>query len=206
MSKKDSSKPIFEIEEATVLQEVDEALDTAIQYLDGGSSDKDEDSFHNTKKLLQQYRKVEYAIRISESDINLRMEMEHGTSLAEYKERAELAGIDLSGTKLENYTRSVVRSKNMLLVLKMALEALKLDPDRGELHYNVIYETYIVNPKPRNRAQIIDNLEKKGFEMSVSSYTGYLRSSIRALDRILWGYTARDCMEIIRQFIPESLS
>ena len=94
----------------------------------------------------------------------------------------------------------------MLQVLKMALEALKLDPDRGELHYNVIYETYIVNPKPRNRAQIIDNLEKKGFEMSVSSYTGYLRSSIRALDRILWGYTARDCMESIRQFIPESLS
>ena len=30
----------------------------------------------------------------------------------------------------------------------------------------------------------------------------YLNMAIRAIDRILWGYTARDCMEIIKQFLP----
>lgn len=30
----------------------------------------------------------------------------------------------------------------------------------------------------------------------------YLNLAIRAIDRILWGYTARDCMEIIKQFLP----
>ena len=30
----------------------------------------------------------------------------------------------------------------------------------------------------------------------------YLNMAIQAIDRILWGYTARDCMEIIKEFLP----
>jgi hypothetical protein len=42
--------------------------------------------------------------------------------------------------------------------------------------------------------------------MSAVTYHAHLSSAIQAMDRILWGYTTRDCMEIIRQFLPDSES
>ena len=38
--------------------------------------------------------------------------------------------------------------------------------------------------------------------MSVSSYHNNLNRGIRAIDHILWGYTAQDCIDIIRNFLP----
>ncbi len=38
--------------------------------------------------------------------------------------------------------------------------------------------------------------------MSMVTYHSYLNMAIESIDRILWGYTARDCMEIIKQFLP----
>lgn len=48
----------------------------------------------------------------------------------------------------------------------------------------------------------IAELDRQGFPMSMVTYHSYLNMAIRAIDRILWGYTARDCMEIIKQFLP----
>ena len=48
---------------------------------------------------------VAYAVEISETDMNVRMEMEHGTRLSTLKVNAELAGVDLSGSKIESYRR-----------------------------------------------------------------------------------------------------
>jgi len=42
-----------------------------------------------------------------------------------------------------------------------------------------------------------------GFLMSQASYYNYLNAAIKAIDSILWGYTARDCIGIIKQFLPE---
>lgn len=39
--------------------------------------------------------------------------------------------------------------------------------------------------------------------MSPASYHNYLNAGINALDRILWGYTARDCIGIIKEFLPD---
>ena len=40
------------------------------------------------------------------------------------------------------------------------------------------------------------------YPMSPASYHNYLNAAINALDRILWGYTARDCIGIIKEFLP----
>ena len=67
-----------------------------------------EDRLHNTKFLLKQYRRIAYSVQVSENELNLRMEMEHGTKLSTFEANAELAGVDLTGTKLEGYTKSVI--------------------------------------------------------------------------------------------------
>lgn len=201
---KKSARPAFELEKEAVREEIQSGLHIGVEKL-GKSDDKPAkpDHFHNTKYLLKQYRRVAYAIELSEAEMNLRMEMEHGARLSTLEINAELAGIDLSSTKLEGYARSVIRSKNMLEIINTALEGVRLDPDRGGLYYQVLYQTYFTKVKPRNRDQIIRELDQLGYPMSPASYHNYLNAAINALDRILWGYTARDCIGIIKEFLPE---
>ena len=202
--KQGDARPAYSLEKEAVREEIQTGLQTGVEILAGNvEKDKETDHFHNTKYLLKQYRRVEYSIRISEADLNLRMEMQHGMRLSTLKVNSELAGIDLSGTKLENHARSVIRSKNMLEIINAALEAVREDPDRGDLLYQVLYITYFSKTKPRNRTQILIELDKLGYSTSAASYHNYLNAAIRAIDRILWGYTARDCLDLIKQFLPE---
>ncbi len=194
--------PAFELEKGAVQTEVENGLAGGVKRLHNEDQNGRENHLHNTRYLLRQYRRVAYAVKISEADLNLRMEMEHGTQLSTLEVNAELAGIDLSGSKLEGYTRSIVRSRKMLEIIKNALEAVRLEPAHGELLYQLLYLTYFSEPKPKNRDIILSQLDRMGYPMSVSSYHNNLNRGIRAIDHILWGYTAQDCIDIIRNFLP----
>ncbi len=194
--------PAFELEKAAVSAEIERGLETGVKHLIQEEPQQREDHFHNTRFLLRQYRRVEYAIRISESDLNLRMEMEHGTQMSALEVNADLAGIDLTGSKLEGYTKSIIRSQKMLQIIQNALDTVRLDPENGELLYQVLFLTYFSPQKPKNREAIVDSLDRMGNPMSVATYHNYLNKGIRAIDHILWGYTTIDCMEIIRNFLP----
>lgn len=108
------STPVFALEKEALKTEIETGLQVGVDHLeDKPMKRKPVEKYHNTRHLLKQYRKVAYAIQISESDMNVRMEMEHGTRLSTLEVNAELAGVDLSGSKLEGYARTVIRSKNM---------------------------------------------------------------------------------------------
>lgn len=114
------STPAFEIEKEALKTEIETGIQSGVDHLEAKTAKrKDADKYHNTRHLLKQYRKVAYAIQISEADMNVRMEMEHGTRLSTLEVNAELAGVDLSGSKLEGYARTVIRSKNMLQIIDM---------------------------------------------------------------------------------------
>ncbi|MDY5805608.1 MAG: hypothetical protein SPJ87_06880 [Oscillospiraceae bacterium] len=203
--KQGDARPAYGLEKEAVREEIQTGLQTGVEILAGNvEKGKETDHFHNTKYLLKQYRRVEYSIRISEADLNLRMEMQHGMRLSTLEVNSELAGIDLTGTKLENHARSVIRSKNMLEIINAALEAVREDPDRGDLLYQVLYITYFSKTKPRNRTQILIELDKLGYSMSAASYHNYLNAAIRAIDRILWGYTAKSTIYIVTLITTKS--
>mgnify|MGYP006912776293 CR=1 FL=1 len=100
------STPVFALEKEALKTEIETGLQVGVDHLeDKPMKRKPVEKYHNTRHLLKQYRKVAYAIQISESDMNVRMEMEHGTRLSTLEVNAELAGVDLSGSKLEGYQR-----------------------------------------------------------------------------------------------------
>ena len=100
------STPAFEIEKEALKTEIETGIQAGVDHLEAKTAKrKDADKYHNTRHLLKQYRKVAYAIQISEADMNVRMEMEHGTRLSTLEVNAELAGVDLSGSKLEGYIK-----------------------------------------------------------------------------------------------------
>lgn len=127
------STPVFALEKEALKTEIETGLQVGVDHLeDKPMKRKPVEKYHNTRYLLKQYRKVAYAIQISESDMNVRMEMEHGTRLSTLEVNAELAGVDLSGSKLEGYARTVIRSKNMLQIIKNALNTVRLDESMSE--------------------------------------------------------------------------
>ena len=86
------STPAFEIEKEALKTEIETGIQAGVDHLEAKTAKrKDADKYHNTRHLLKQYRKVAYAIQISEADMNVRMEMEHGTRLSTLEVNAELA-------------------------------------------------------------------------------------------------------------------
>lgn len=179
------STPAFEIEKEALKTEIETGIQAGVDHLEAKTAKrKDADKYHNTRHLLKQYRKVAYAIQISEADMNVRMEMEHGTRLSTLEVNAELAGVDLSGSKLEGYARTVIRSKNMLQIIDNALNTVRMDPDHGELMYQVLYLTYFSKKKPANREVILAELDRQGFPMSMVTYSSQILPVISAPRRV----------------------
>ena len=84
----------------------------------------------------------------------------------------------------------------MLRIIENALELVRMDPDNGEMLYQILYLTYFCEQKLTSRDAILIALSRKGFAMSVPTYHKYLKLAILAMDRILWGYTALDLNKI----------
>jgi len=164
-------------------------------------SEEENPRFHDTKRLLKQYRRISYSIMMSEAEFCNRVSDEYGIEATPFQVNAEMAGIDLSNTKLENYAHCIAKNRMMLDVLDSSLKLLRSDPENGELMYQVLYLTYFTPQKQKNVEQVMQVLFNQGFPMSQSSYFNYLNSALKAYDKILWGYTSRDTMEVLRERI-----
>mgnify|MGYP000326123080 CR=1 FL=1 len=122
------STPVFALEKEALKTEIETGLQVGVDHLeDKPMKRKPVEKYHNTRYLLKQYRKVAYAIQISESDMNVRMEMEHGTRLSTLEVNAELAGVDLSGSKLEGYWCSGIGSYRSLIPGAAKARSLSVD-------------------------------------------------------------------------------
>ena len=65
------STPAFEIEKEALKTEIETGIQSGVDHLEANTAKrKDADKYHNTRHLLKQYRKVAYAIQISEADMN----------------------------------------------------------------------------------------------------------------------------------------
>ena len=77
---KSDSVPAFALEKEALKTEIEAGIQTGVEQMESGQKGKKPvEKYHNTRHLLRQYRKVAYAVEISETDMNVRMEMEHGT-------------------------------------------------------------------------------------------------------------------------------
>lgn len=156
--------------------------------------------YHNTRFLLRKYRDVAFAVQSAEIDLAARTMDKYGTPLTTLKVNAELAGIDLTGTKAESHARSLTRSKEMLAVLQTAAECVKKYPRKGEVFHRILYLTYF-DPKERNREEILRELTKEGEGMSMKTYSKYLKQAILVLDGLLWGYDTADCRSAVEEVL-----
>ena len=159
--------------------------------------------YHDTWKLLQKYRDVVWSMELSVQQVKISFEKEFGQTIDDFLDSIYSAGADLSGTEIEQHARCIQRSNQMIKLVDGALDILRYKHRNGEELYWILYYTFIVPQQLQNTQQIIDKLRIHIREISYRTYFRKRQEAIDTLSSILWGYTSKDCMEVLEQFFPD---
>lgn len=159
--------------------------------------------YHDTWKLLQKYRDVVWSMELSVRQVRTSFESEFGQTIEEFLDSVYSAGADLSGTDIEQHARSIQRSNQMIRLVNDALKILREKHSNGEELYWILYYTFIIPRKFQNTQQIIDKLCSHIGEISYRTYFRKRQDAIDALSSILWGYTTKDCLDVLDQLVPK---
>lgn len=169
-----------------------------------GTGPADNPVYHNTWRLLRKYRDIRWSMELSVQQVRRKFSMEYGSSVEEFLDSIYLAGADLSGTELEHHARCIERSHRMLALLDASIELLRTKHKNGEEYYWVLYYAFLSSQQPRNVEEIMDKLRGRLRDVSYRTYYRRRREAIDALSTILWGYSARDSLDLLEHFFPEN--
>ena len=156
--------------------------------------------YHNTYKLLKNYRDVVWSLELSVQHARKSFEIEFGSSVEDFLDSMYIAGANLTGTAIESHTKSIERSHKMLKILSSALELVKTKHKHGDTYYWVLYYTYLSPHQFASVEEIIEKLRTHIRDISNRTYYNRRSEAIETLRTVLWGYTSKDCQSIIEQF------
>jgi len=159
--------------------------------------------FHDTWKLLRKYRDVVWSLELSIQHVKKSFEVEFGSSIDEFLDSIYLAGVEFGDTKIEHHAKCIDRSNKMLKMLETAVELLRSKHKFGETYYWVLYYTYLSPQELKSVYEIIETLRPHLKYISYRTYYRYRKEAIEALSSVLWGYTSKDCAELLEHFFPD---
>ena len=160
--------------------------------------------FHDTWKLLKNYRDAVWNLELVVQQVRNTFEIEYGSSIEEFLDSIYLAGADIGGSKLENYAKSIERSNKMLNLLNSAVETMRSKHKHGEQYYWILYYSYLSPQQLQNTDEIIESLMPYIANISKRTYYRKRPEAVQALSSILWGYTSKDCLETLNKFFPDN--
>ena len=166
-------------------------------------SPEDNPLFHDTWKLLKNYRDAVWNLELAVQQVKNQFEIEYGSSIEEFLDSIYLAGADIGGSRLENYAQSIERSNKMLNLLNSAVDILRSKHKHGEQYYWILYYSYLSPQQLQNTDEIIESLVPHITNISKRTYYRKRPEAVQALSSILWGYTSKDCLEMLNKFFPD---
>lgn len=166
---------------------------------------REEYLYHNTEQLLKKYREVVLSIEASLIHTKLNFELEMGCELGEFLEMSYVAGADLAGTKINEQIRTLERNKNMLKIIESAVDILRRRHADGEMYYWILYYTYLSEKPCKTVENIIDKVSEKTEFMSWKTYFKRKQKAIESLSSILWGFTSKECLDVLKEFESDDI-
>lgn len=160
--------------------------------------------YHDTWRLLKKYRDVVWSLELSVQQVRNSFQIEYGSSIEDFLDSIYLAGADLSGSDIEHHAKCIERSHKMLKLMESAVELLRNKHKNGEQYYWILHYSFLSPQQLRNVDEIIEKLRPHVRDISYRSYYRKRREAIEAFSSVLWGYTSKDCLEILRLFFPEN--
>lgn len=166
-------------------------------------SEQENPLFHDTWKLLKNYRDAVWSLELAVQQVRNTFEIEYGSSIEEFLDSIYLAGADIGGTRLEDYAKSIERSNKMLTLLNSAVDILRSKHKHGEQYYWILYYSYLSPQQLQNTDEIIESLRPHIANISHRTYYRKRPEAVQALSSILWGYTSKGCLEMLDKFFPK---
>ena len=160
--------------------------------------------FHDTWKLLQKYRDVVWSLELSVQQLKKSFEMEYNTTVDEFLDSIYIAGANLDGTSIEHHAKCIEKSNKMLKLINTSIELLRDKHKNGEIYYWVLYYTYLSPQEIGSVVEIIEVLRPHLKYISYRTYYRYRKEAIEALSSALWGFTSKDCIDLLNHFFPET--
>ena len=159
--------------------------------------------FHDTYKFLRRYRDATYSLKVVVRQMEMQFLMKYGTSVDEFLDSIYSAGVDLSGDDIEERAKSIERSNRMLKMLDSSVDLLRTNHKYGEQYYWILYYSFLSPQELKDTNEIIEALRPHISNISYRTYYRKRHAAIEALSTILWGFTARETIEILYKFFPE---
>lgn len=158
--------------------------------------------YHDTWKLLKNYRDVVWSLELSVSQIKTQFQIEYGTSIDDFLDTIYLAGANISGTNFEHQAQCIERSNKMLKLVDSSVEILRSKHKNGESYYWILYYSFLSAQQLQNVEEILAELAPHVKGITYRTYYRKRREAIESLGAVLWGYTSKECMEILENFFP----
>ncbi len=159
--------------------------------------------FHDTYKFLRRYRDATYSLKVVVRQMEMQFRMKYGTSVDAFLDSIYSAGADLSGDDIEERAKSIERSNRMLKMLDSSVDLLRANHKHGEQYYWILYYTFLSPQELKGTNEIIEALRPHISNISYRTYYRKRHAAIEALSTILWGFTAKETIEILNEFFPE---
>lgn len=159
--------------------------------------------YHDTWLLLKKYRDVVWGLELSVQQVKRRFQMEIGSSIEDFLESIYIAGVDFSDNGIEEQARSIEKSYQMLKLLENSINILRNKHKHGEMYYWLLYYSYLSPQQYRSVDEIIELLRPHIADISQRTFFRRRKDAINALSSILWGYTSRESLSLLRQFSIE---
>lgn len=159
--------------------------------------------YHNTFLLLSKYRDVVWSLEVTTKKTKSKFTKEMGCDIEEYLDTVHLAGYEFSDSGIQEHTKVIEQSANMLRILETAIDILKNKHKYGETYYWVLYYSFLSPKQYNNTAEIIRQLSAHVKSLSYKTYFRKRKEAVKALSMILWGYAAKESIDILDTFIPQ---
>ena len=168
-------------------------------------TDRAEYLYHNTELLLKKYRDVVWSIELSALHAEMKFELEMGCKLNDFLEMSYEAGLEFSGTQIQEQVRIMEQNKKMLNIIDKAVDMLRRRQADGEIYYWIIYYTYLSEKPLKKVEDIIKKVAEKTEYMAWKTYFKRRKHTISLLSTILWGYTSKECLPILQELIDNMI-
>ena len=154
--------------------------------------------YHDTWTLLQKYRDVVWSLELSVSRAQRKFKVEYGKSIEDFLESIYLAGVDFKESGIEDHAQCIEKSYQMLQLVDGAVSLLRSKHKHGEAYYWILYYSFLSPQQYRNADEIVELLRHHIRDISYRTYYRRRKDAIGALSSILWGYTSRDTIQLMR--------
>lgn len=164
--------------------------------------EKQSKEYHDTLLLLRKYRDVRWSLEASVQHVQKSFLIEYGSNIEDFLESIYLAGADLQGSRIESHARCIEQSYQMLKLVDSAVNSMRERHKNGELYYWILYYTYLSPQALSSVEEIIEKLQHHTRDMSRVTYFRKREDAVETLSTALWGFTSKDCIEVLNHFFP----